>query len=176
MAINVPLFEGTVCPAAVAAGYAGGGYCADGSEALDIHGNYLPCAYWSFVHRGFVYARQSGGYTVTITGPVDDQLLVWFGDYYTVSQNYNTDNAILVGTLGGPWPRAYTHTATAGEYIALRILMFQVVDGWTFSLQITAPDGSTILDGQSQSDALVQFLCDGTSSFLPWGSEALVGK
>lgn len=165
LAVNgPPPNTGAEYPASVVGSYRG--LCNNPSDLIQLYNAVLPCAYWDWMHRGFVYAGTSGDYTFTLPPGVDDSVYVWAGDADIVRSNYYLYNAVLINQ------GTFVYTATAGEYIPLRVQFNQVTGPWQFGLTITAPDGSIILDGHGQASTLVQYACDGsTSAWLPWGSE-----
>lgn len=175
LATMTPSYNENEYPASAVGFYSGN--CPDPSQLFYIYYAELPCAYWDWQHRGFVYAGVSGDYTFTLPSGVDDDLFVWVGDDTVVRSTYSLDNAALVYRLDTAAlvdsASSFVYTANAGEYIPLRIQFSQDTGPWLFGVTITSPDGSTILDGNNQSSALVRFACDGsTPEWLPWGAEA----
>lgn len=167
MALMTPTDSGSADPASLAGSYSGFCPYEDNSDPTQFYNTSGPCAYWDLQHRGFVYAGASGDYTFALPAGVDDRAYVWLGDDDAVVRStYNSSNAVL--TNGG----SFSYTANAGEYIPLRVQYVQDVGPWVFGLTITAPDDSVILNDSTQSSALVQYACDGsTAGWLPWGNE-----
>lgn len=147
------------------------GTCNDPSQPITFANVYLPsCAWWTLVHRGFVYAGQSGSYTFTITPPIDDEVYVWLGD--VAFTGYANANTAVQLSGASPNPVSYTYQATAGEYIPIRIQFSQGPGVYTYHFSIQKPDGTFILNDSTQTDDIVQFGCNGaTKNWLPWGNE-----
>lgn len=125
------------------------------------------------MHRGYVYAGASGAYTFTVPAGIDDALYAWVGEAAAApGVGWTLDNAAVRVGLGQATPVTFVYAAVAGEFIPLRIEVVQVTSAWAFSFTITGPDGAVIMDRNGQTDALVQFGCDGaTGAWLPWGQE-----
>ncbi|CAN8104374.1 unnamed protein product [Discula destructiva] len=175
LATTAPLSSGVESQALAASDYSGS--CAGGSSTHNIYNAFLNCNYWSFMHRGFVYATQTGVYTFTVPAPIDDRMLVWIGNQAIVRENWNVGNAALVGVLSKGTPFSVSYPAVAGDFIPIRIHQYQVTGPWSFHFSITAPDGSVVLNGNQQSSALVQFGCGGaTVPWHSWGSEVPGGN
>jgi hypothetical protein len=97
-------------------------------------------------------------------------VLVWAGD--TAYSGWTRNNALLDVTYpelgaggGGGGTITGSYAATKGQYVPLRVLFSQGDGPYGFGIQITAPDGTVVLDANSAtSDFLVQYSCDGTSA------------
>lgn len=166
-ALMTPPDSGSADPASLAGSYSGFCPYEDNTELIQFYNASGPCSQWDLQHRGFVYAGASGDYTFALPAGIDDNAYVWVGDSTVVRSTYNSSNAVLRNS------GSFSYTANAGEYFPLRIQYVQDVGPWVFGLSITAPDGSIILNGSTQSSALVQYACDGsTTEWLPWGGEA----
>jgi len=103
---------------------------------LDIH------------HRGYFIAEQSGTYTFT-AGPVDNCFLLWLQGLavsgFTVA---NTD----IDLTAGP-SQTYTVSLTPGIY-PIRYMYTNYGGPGYYYLTITAPDGSTLLGTNGESNYL----------------------
>ncbi|KAF2148002.1 hypothetical protein K461DRAFT_316432 [Myriangium duriaei CBS 260.36] len=141
---------------------------------VTIYNTSMPGLFSGLMHRGYIHAPQTGTFTITVPHP-DDNVMVWMGD--TAYTTWDKTNFVVQGTLDNPASVTYDFTATAGEYIPIRI--FYVQFDYSMSWQgfsISAPDGSTILSSTTDySDAIVQYSCDGTSApvFPSWAHESL---
>ncbi|KAI0149121.1 GLEYA domain-containing protein [Pestalotiopsis sp. NC0098] len=162
------------------AGSAGGisGSCPYTSSTFSFYGYTENCNNIALNYRGYLYAGQTGAFTFQITS-ADDIVLVWAGA--TAHSGWTRANALLDVTYpelgagsGGGGSIIGTYTATAGEYIPIRILFSQGDGPFGFNVQVTAPDGTVVLSASSStSDYLVQYSCDGTTApaYAPYGSE-----
>lgn len=149
------------------------GSCDDASSPIQLYDARLSsCAWWTLVHRGYVYAGQTGVYTFAIPGTIDDEVYAWVGA--TAVAGYSSANPSLQLSYNLQQP-SFQYSASAGDYIPLRVQFSQGPGLFTFALEVSQPDGSVLIasDGSSGLKNVVQFGCDGaTTSWLPWGAEA----
>jgi hypothetical protein len=115
-------------------------------------------------YRGYLYAGQTGTFTVTISA-ADNLALVWMGpDAYS---GWTRSNAMIHVTYtqlpaGGT---SETYAASAGDYIPLRVMFANGEGPFAYGISVTAPDGSTVLSATSAtSPFLVKQSCDGTTA------------
>ncbi|KAG9511889.1 hypothetical protein KCV07_g9856, partial [Aureobasidium melanogenum] len=126
-------------------------------------------------HRGYLYAKESGNYTFSAPS-VDDILLLWLGN--NAYNTYTRGNADLVQNYINPsqGSSATTYTAylTEGTYTPFRFIFANAQQEGVYALNVTAPDGSEIIDSSTtqQSPYLVQFSCDCSApEFPPFGND-----
>ncbi|KAF3025091.1 hypothetical protein G7054_g13166 [Neopestalotiopsis clavispora] len=157
------------------AGSAGGisGSCPYTSSTFSFYGYTQNCNNIALNYRGYLYAGQSGDFTFTISS-ADDIVIVWAGD--AAYSGWTRSNALLDVTYTQLYSgiKTATYTATAGEYIPLRIIFSQGDGPFAFDIEVTAPDGTVILSADSTtSNYLVQYSCDGTTApaYAAYGSE-----
>ncbi|KAI0133894.1 GLEYA domain-containing protein [Xylariales sp. AK1849] len=162
------------------AGSAGGigGSCPYSSSTFSFYGYTENCNNLALNYRGYLYAGQTGTFTFSITA-ADDIVLVWAGQ--AAYSGWTRSNALLDVTYpevgdgtGAGGTITGTYSAIAGQYIPLRILFSQGDGPFGFGVQVTAPDGTVVLDASSgSSDLLVQQSCDGTTApaYAAYGSE-----
>ncbi|KAI4728672.1 hypothetical protein E4T49_03498 [Aureobasidium sp. EXF-10728] len=138
-------------------------------------GRFENSEYFILNHRGYIFAQVAGTYTFTIGNP-DDIVFLWLGE--TSKSGWNKGNANAVASIAretGYRNFASTqYTLEAGEYLPFRIFFGQQNGPALFTFSITAPDGTVILGNNTpQSDAIVQFSCDGTTApqFPAFGQE-----
>ncbi|KAH0363866.1 hypothetical protein KCU65_g7163, partial [Aureobasidium melanogenum] len=133
----------------------------------------VPASYFVLNHRGYIFAQADGIYTFT-TSQVDDITFLYLGS--DAIRGYSTSNydakAVCCSAPGNSASAIYT--LVTGQYLPFRIVFGQQGGPVVFSFSITAPDGTVILDANTQnSDFIVQYSCDGTSApaFPAWGQE-----
>lgn len=122
-------------------------------------------------HRGYIYAQQTGNYTFNV-GDVDDSVYIWVGSL--AYSGWTGANANLFVTIGETKTGSLTISLNEGQYYALRIVFAQAQGPATFTVEVTAPDGSVFLsDSSTASPYLVQYSCDGTTApqYAPFGQE-----
>lgn len=154
----------------VAGSAAGFSYsCPSTSSTVNLYGYTTNCNYLVLNYRGYLYASQSGSFTFTV-GDVDDFVEIWVGSIaYSGWTRANADAEYTLNDSG-----SFSFDATAGEYVPIRVMFAQGYGVISFSLEITAPDGTVVLGADSTtSDYLVQQSCDGTSApaYPAFGSE-----
>lgn len=140
-----------------------GGIDIPGDSEFSIYGSQpVSTNYFVLNHRGYVYAQQPGTYTFEAS-QVDDSVYIWVGP--VAYSGWNGPNANLFVTIGQGGTGSYSIDLTEGQYYALRIVFAQAQGPASFSLQVTAPDGSVFLsDSSTASPYLVQYSCDGTTA------------
>jgi hypothetical protein len=104
----------------------------------------------------------------------DDAVWMWLGpNAYSGWTRANAD--VFVGAAYyGATAQSFSTTLVEGEYVPLRILFAQAQGGMSFYFSITAPDGTVVLDSNTQdSPYLVQYSCDGVTgpAFPAFGAE-----
>ncbi|KAI0840888.1 GLEYA domain-containing protein [Hypoxylon sp. FL0890] len=119
-------------------------------------------------HRGYLFAPQTGAYTISATG-VDDAVFVWYGET-AVSGWSRANDALLVTTDSPNQSGSIPVTLNAGDYLPFRIMYAQAQGGAEFQLSITAPDG-TVISNTAGTPYLLQFPCGG-QPYPAWGSES----
>ncbi|ATZ51931.1 hypothetical protein BCIN_07g04770 [Botrytis cinerea B05.10] len=121
-------------------------------------------------NRGYLFAQMTGTYTFSTTS-ADDIFFLWVGA--NAYSGWTRANANLIATLTYP-SQKFTINLVAGEYYPMRFLWANGDGPGLFAFSVTAPDGTTILDGNTvASPYVVQFSCDGTSApeYPAWGAE-----
>ncbi|CAD0096406.1 unnamed protein product [Aureobasidium mustum] len=133
----------------------------------------VPASYFVLNHRGYIFAQIDGDYTFT-TSQVDDITFLYLGDNAIRGYGKSNYNAKAVCCSAPGNSASATYTLTTGQYLPFRLVFGQQGGPVVFSFSITAPDGTVILDANTQnSDFIVQYSCDGTTApaFPAWGSE-----
>jgi len=138
--------------------------CDNGSE--EFYGNTGSCNQFALNYRGYLYAGQTGTFTFSVS-QADNLVLIWAGSL--AYSGWTRSNAFMDVTFqelgGGGGAGTATYTASAGQYIPLRIVFAQGTGPFNYALQVTAPDGTVVLNGNSATNKfLVQHSCDGTSA------------
>lgn len=158
-----------------AATSAGGiaGSCPGSTSLFNFYGAYENCNYISLDYHGYLYASQTGTYSFSIS-KADDFVLVWAGS--VAYSGWTRSNAMIDVTLGqlnnGAGRSTGTYSAVKGQYIPLRVLFAQGNGPFEFGLQVKGPDGSVVLN-QNTNLFQVKYSCDGTTApdFPAYGSE-----
>ncbi|TGO63462.1 hypothetical protein BOTNAR_0100g00220 [Botryotinia narcissicola] len=122
-------------------------------------------------NRGYLFAQMTGTYTFSTTS-ADDIFFLWVGA--NAYSGWTRANADLIATLTYP-SQTFTIDLVEGEYYPMRFLWANGDGPGLFAFSVTAPDGTTILDGNTvASPYVVQFSCDGTSApeYPAWGAES----
>lgn len=164
-------FKTTIPGATSIASSAGGigGSCSDSYSTFNFYGYTENCNYIALNYRGYLYAGQTGDFDFSISS-ADDIVLVWAGD--AAYSGWTRSNALIDVTYtelgagtGGGGKITGSYAASKGQYIPLRVLFAQGDGPYGFNIQVTAPDGTVVLDANSAtSEFLVQYSCDGTSA------------
>jgi hypothetical protein len=109
----------------------------------------------------------------------DDISLLWLGPQ--AIRGYTRANANVEQLYNGSSAYAdqqrieYRYTIAQGQYVPLRVLWANWLYDGEFRLNVTAPDGELVTNGDgTASPYLVQFSCDGIAAppFPAWGNEA----
>ncbi|PON22165.1 hypothetical protein TGAM01_v209039, partial [Trichoderma gamsii] len=144
----------------------------DGADKSVYGSPPLPESNFVLNHRGYIYARQTGTYTFTLTR-VDDAAFVWVGA--AAYSGWTAANANLkVVYNNGPAQGTYSVNLQEGRYYPFRIFYGQGPRTAEFDVNVRAPDGTTFLSSNTTgSPYLVRFSCDGFSTplFDPFGFE-----
>ncbi|KAK6063766.1 hypothetical protein SCUP515_12196 [Seiridium cupressi] len=148
-----------------------GGIDALGGERITVYGSSVQfdCDYFAVDHKGYIFAPTTGTYKLTMS-QVGDTVFLWFGS--NAQSGWTRSNAALIVNLGSD---TATVDLTAGQYLPIRIVFAQGQGKASFKLSIKAPDGSVLVDlNTQQSPYVVQFSCDRVSAprFSDWGVEA----
>jgi hypothetical protein len=133
----------------------------------------VPSTYFVLNHRGYIFAQVDGDYTFT-TSQVDDITYLYLGDAAYRGYSLNNYNAEAYCCSAPANSASATYTLKTGQYLPFRVVFGQQGGPVVFSFSVTAPDGTTILDANTQnSDFIVQYSCDGTTApaFPAWGQE-----
>jgi hypothetical protein len=133
----------------------------------------VPASYFVLNHRGYIFAQVDGEYTFT-TSQVDDITYLYLGDDAIRGYGLNNYDAEAYCCSPPANSASATYTLTTGQYLPFRLIFGQQGGPVVFSFSITAPDGTVILDANTQdSDFIVQYSCDGTTApaFPDWGQE-----
>ncbi|KAH0011437.1 hypothetical protein KCU78_g10022, partial [Aureobasidium melanogenum] len=136
----------------------------------------VPASYFVLNHRGYIFAQIDGDYTFT-TSQVDDITFLYLGDDAIRGYGLNNYDAKAVCCSAPANSASATYSLTTGQYLPFRLVFGQQGGPVVFSFSITAPDGTVILDANTQnSDFIVQYSCDGTTApaFPAWGQESPV--
>lgn len=120
-------------------------------------------------HRGYLFAPLDGDYTITINGN-DNIVLVWISNL--AYSSWTRENADMEAGYPNP-PSSSTVTLSAGQWFPIRVMYANGGGPGSFSIRITAPDGTEIAGSdETSSPFLVQYSCDGTYPQYPaWNSE-----
>jgi hypothetical protein len=149
------------------------GYSVQGGGHSQVYGKgpVFPASNITINNRGYLYAEESGNYTFSAPS-VDDILLIWLGP--NAYNNYTRSNADLVQNYidprsGGSSATTYSVFLQNGTYTPFRFLYANAQSKGDYALNVTAPDGSTIIDGTTtqQSPYLVQYSCDCSAPEFP---------
>lgn len=116
--------------------------------------------YFVVQHLAYFHPAKTGTYTFT-TPQVDDALYLWLGP--NAVSGYTAANANNIWQSEGPYTADYTYTATAGDYIPMRLLFVQAQDCGFFNFYARDPDQGTVVAGQ-QNIQNNQLLWDCTGS------------
>ncbi|KAF2149139.1 hypothetical protein K461DRAFT_247449 [Myriangium duriaei CBS 260.36] len=142
--------------------------------SLSIYGSpQLPEFDFAIAHRGYLYAPQTGNYTFTVPAG-DDLTLIWVGS--AAYSGWKRNNANIVNMGQNHAAKSFSFIATAGTYTPIRIMFADSMEKIQFTPSLTAPDGSVLLDSQSDfSSYIIQQSCDGLTApaFAAWGSEGI---
>jgi hypothetical protein len=133
----------------------------------------VPASYFVLNHRGYIFAQVDGEYTFT-TSQVDDITYLYLGDDAIRGYGLNNYDAEAYCCSPPANSASATYTLVTGQYLPFRLIFGQQGGPVVFSFSITAPDGTVILDADTQdSDFIVQYSCDGTTApaFPDWGQE-----
>jgi hypothetical protein len=109
-------------------------------------------------HRGYLYTKQAGTYTVTFLSS-NEVTFAWVGTH--------VDSQIWI------YPQlSASQTFAAGQFIPLRFLFFNAQGGASMFLTMTAPDGTTILGQDSPANDYIVQSCSGGPAlpYAPWGT------
>jgi hypothetical protein len=152
-----------------------GGINEPAGSYVDLYGTgeVVPASYFVLNHRGYIFAQVDGEYTFT-TSQVDDITYLYLGDDAIRGYGLNNFDAKAVCCSAPANSASATYTLKTGDYLPFRLVFGQQGGPVIFSFSITAPDGTVILDADTQnSDFIVQYSCDGTTApaFPAWGQE-----
>ena len=144
------------------------------SDPVDIYGQVEHAqSFWVLNHQGYIYAPETGEYTITITN-IDDSVYIWTGA--TAQSGWDNGNEFFTTTINDGSLATTSIYLTAKTYTPIRIMFAQVNGGATFEIDITAPDGSDFLGANSgASPYVVQYGCGSdlalAPKFQPWGQQ-----
>ncbi|KAI5196673.1 hypothetical protein E4T39_07676 [Aureobasidium subglaciale] len=127
--------------------------------------------FFTLNHVGYIFAQNTGTYTFTL-GNVDDIVLLWLGD--TAVRGWTRGNANALAIYSSQPTASASIDLVQGQYLPFRVVFGNAQGAISFSLQLAAPDGTVILDSNTQdSKFLVQYSCDGVAApaFPAFGSE-----
>jgi GLEYA domain len=125
-------------------------------------------------HRGYLFAPIDGLYTFTIN--LEDNIVeIWLGPY--AYSGWTRGNANIEAYNSEGPGLSYTAPFSAADYIPIRILGANSNGPGTFSISITAPDGTEIVGSDmASSPYLLQYSCDGSGVICPaypaWNNES----
>ncbi|KAJ2968035.1 hypothetical protein NQ176_g9375 [Zarea fungicola] len=90
--------------------------------------------YFVVQHIGYFHPDTSGDYRFAVGG-VDDGMLMWLGS--KAISGWTNANADLYGQVGGEASGAFHYTATAGQYVPIRITIVQAerCSYWNLTIQ-----------------------------------------
>ncbi|KAK9783904.1 hypothetical protein SCAR479_00463 [Seiridium cardinale] len=147
-----------------------GGIDALGGQRITVYGSSVQFDgdYFAVDHKGYIFAPTTGTYKFTMS-QVDDTVFLWLGS--NAQSGWTRANAALIVNLGSD---TATVDVTAGQYLPIRIMFAQGQGKASFKLSIEAPDGSILVDSNTQqSPYVVQFSCDRVLAprFSDWGVE-----
>ncbi|KAI2624278.1 GLEYA domain-containing protein [Hypoxylon sp. NC1633] len=150
-----------------------GGIYTAGPGDISVYGSsqQFPGDDFALNHRGYLFAPETGTYTITVPG-ADDVLFVWWGP--VARSGWTRANANLVLAYGTP-STSRTVDLVAGQYLPLRMVYGQDGGLANFQISVAAPDGTVFIDSNTaNSPYVVRFSCDGTSAppYVDWGSES----
>jgi hypothetical protein len=152
-----------------------GGINEPAGSYVDLYGTgeTVPASYFVLNHRGYIFAQVDGDYTFT-TSQVDDITYLYLGDDAIRGYGLANYDARAVCCSAPANSASATYTLKTGDYLPFRLVFGQQGGPVIFSFSVTAPDGTVILDADTQnSDFIVQYSCDGTTApaFPAWGQE-----
>ncbi|KAI5194691.1 hypothetical protein E4T39_08550 [Aureobasidium subglaciale] len=152
-----------------------GGINEGGESYITLYGSdkTVPSTFFVLNHRGYIFAQVAGVYTFT-TSQADDITYLYLGDAAYKGYTRSNYDAKAVCCDAPANSASSMHTLAAGQYLPFRLVFGQQGGPVVFSFSITAPDGTVILDANTQdSKFIVQYSCDGTTApaFPAWGQE-----
>lgn len=138
----------------------------DSGTVISIYGSPVEfqSEYFIINHRGYIFAQLTGTYTISVSS-VDDTVCLWLGATAETGWTRSNDN-IDASYDNAPGTETITYNLMAGQWLPIRIVYAQAQGDATFSLSITAPDGSV--------PPFFQDSCDGTAApayAQPFGAE-----
>lgn len=136
----------------------------DQNAQISLYGSQqsFPANEFILNHRGYIYAEQSGNYTVSTTAD-DDIMIVWLG--ILAYSGWTRSNANLESAFPTLNTVTYTANLVQGQYYALRLMFGQAGGAAIESITITDPSGAVILGASSTANpSVIQYSCDGTTA------------
>lgn len=149
--------------------------CEATTDTYNFYGTNEVCQDFALAYRGYIYANETGLYTVSVPMTSDDRAWVWMGS--TAYSGWDGTNYNAVAVYDGTTSGAATYNVTqAGTYVPFRVLLAQAGGPWYLSITITAPDGTVLMSPDATapiSKNLVKYSCDGSiaAPFQHFGSE-----
>lgn len=129
----------------------------------------------TIIHRGFLFARQSGTYTFT-SASSDDITFLWTGSKAVsgftranadIIQSYYATTNSQGQTVQQNTPVSFSITLTQGQYLPIRIQWADAGPPGELNMNVTGPDGGfRIRRGQALQD-VVDAGCGGTNATTP---------
>ncbi|KAK7755791.1 hypothetical protein SLS62_002076 [Diatrype stigma] len=152
-------------------------------KPISVYGNptQFDSVQYVLAHRGYIFAKLTGTYTITVEA-VDDSVFIWWGPFaYSGWERENANLFVSYDTdANQQGAGSATFNMVEGEYMAMRIMYVQGQGQTVFNMNIVDPNGGSVVSpgpgagpGPTTSDYLVRYSCDQILApvFPPWGSE-----
>lgn len=174
-----PAYFKAIAPRTSDVGEAGIFKYSDTCSTYVFYGPPQSCNYFYVTYRGYIYATQTGVYTITVPPNADDRAWVWMGPL--AYSGYNSTNYLVetsyssIATTSGS-TASFTVTRV-GQYIPWRVGIAQRSGPWYYYAIIRAPDGTILVSSDNtktiDNNNIVRFTCDGVTAprFPAFGSE-----
>ena len=138
-------------------------------SSISIYGHTLDADEFVLQHAFYLYTPVSGLYSVSSRG-ADNYLAVWTGS--AAVSGYNNQNALfIISDAGSGNPAPFQ--AQGGTYTPVRIIFGSGGAPNYFSVQITGPNGETVLASRDPYNAVNPYIvtntCDGANPPIQLG-------
>lgn len=118
----------------------------------------------AIVHSGFLYARQAGNYTFTITA-ADDVVMGWIGsNAYT---SYSSRNVDLIAANHGisSTVKTVSKTLTAGQLLPFKVLWANDANNGNLGFTIQGPNSTLLSSASGSAKDIITTAPSGTQAF-----------
>ena len=143
-----------------------GGINVQAASSISIYGSTqtFSSTYFVLNHRGYIFAAATGTYTFSTSNP-DDIVFLWLGPNAYSGWTGNPSGGNDAFRVPYQGYGSTTYNLVQGQYLPFRIVFGQQGGPVRFTFTITAPDGTVILDSNTQdSPYIVQYSCDGVAA------------